>query len=118
MKKLALLALSFAAAGAAFAEDPTIDNSTAVFNKTRDQVNAELVQARTDGSVKNWSTSYNPFAKFDGQKTREEVRAEVLANRDTAAALYGEDSGSFALSRTPASRQAAPLYAGTPKRAQ
>lgn len=124
MNKLNLLTypviavLSLAAAGAAFADDITPDNTaTQVFSvtKTRAQVQAELFAARADGSIKVWSTSYNPLALAKSEKTRAEVIAEVRTDRsaDHASTWYGEDSGSFALSRTPASRVAAPVYAGT-----
>jgi len=124
MNKLNLLAypvitvLSLVAASAAFADDITPDNTaTQVFSstKTRAQVQAELFAARADGSIKAWSTSYNPLALAKSEKTRQQVIAEVRAERDAdyAATWYGEDSGSFALSRTPATRTAAPVYAGT-----
>jgi len=117
MKKITLLALSLVAAGAAFAEDITPDNTAlALSTKTRAQVQAELVQARADGSIKVWSTSYNPLTVARSVKTRDEVKADRDAN--FAAAWYGEDSGSFALARVQPARQAAALFAGTPKSAQ
>jgi len=123
MNKLNLLAypavalLSLVAAGAAFADDITPDDTaTQVFSttKTRAQVQAELFAARADGSIKVWSTSYNPLAVASSEKTREQVIAEVRAERnaDYAATWYGEDSGSFALARTQPARVAAPVYAG------
>ncbi len=124
MKKLTFLAYplialaSLAAAGSALADDITPDNTArALSTKSRAQVQAELVQARADGSIKVWSTSYNPFLTAKSLKTRDEVRAEVLADRGAAYAgnFYGEDSGSFALNRARPARQAAPQYAGTVK---
>jgi len=114
----AIALLSLAAAGAAFADDITPDTTaTQVFSttKTRAQVQAELFAARADGSIKAWSTSYNPLALAKSEKTRAQVMAELRVERDAdyAATWYGEDSGSFALSRTPAARVAAPVYAGT-----
>lgn len=103
-------ALSLAAAGAAFAEDITPDNTASVASlKTREQVRAELDQARADGSMKVWSTSYNHMAAAKSVKTRAEVKAE----RDShfAATWYGEDSGSFALSKQPHATQAGAVYA-------
>ena len=124
MKKITtLLALSLVAVGAAFAESPTIDDSaTQVFSttKTRAQVQAELVQARKDGSIRYHSTSYNPLAEAKSVKSREQVVAEVLARRDadTATQFYGEDSGSFYLARIKPAREAGPVLAGTPRTAQ
>ena len=117
-----IVVASLAAASVAFAAPPafvehgdvTIDNSpTQVFAnpKTRAQVQAELVQARADGSADAWSYTYNPLALAKSLKTRAEVRASVDAQYDRA--MYGEDSGSFALSRVPAVRQAPAVYAAT-----
>jgi hypothetical protein len=121
MNKIALLAyplvaaVSLAAAGAAFAESPTPDTTAqTVSTKTRAQVQAELAQARADGSIKVSSNHYNPLPLAKSEKTREAVRAEAIAARQAGhdAAYYGEDSGSFALSRQPAVKAAAPVYAG------
>jgi len=115
MNKLTLVAaLSLVAAGAAFADDPTPDNTASALSlKSRAQVQAELVQARADGSAKAWSTSYNPLALAKSEKTRAQVQAELAATQgdSLARALVGEDSGSFALSRIKPARQAAPLLA-------
>jgi hypothetical protein len=121
MKKLNLLAyplvaaLSLVAAGAAFADDITPDNTATVpmiDAKSRDQVQSELFQARKNGSIKVWSTTYNHMTAAKSVKTRDEVRSEVLADRGHGYnAYYGEDSGSFALNRQAPAREAAPLYA-------
>lgn len=109
---------SLAAAGSAFADDPTIDDSArSVSLKSRAQVQDELFAARADGSIKVWSISYNPLRVAKSVKTRAEVKADVLAARGQSfdATWYGEDSGSFALARMPAARQAAPIYAAVTK---
>lgn len=120
VKKIAFLAypviaaVSVLFAGAAFAEDGTIDNTyLSQSYKSRDQVRAELFQARADGSIKVSSTSYNPLAAATSLRSRDEVRAEALAANRAGhdAAWFGEDSGSFALNRTPAARAAQPVYA-------
>lgn len=102
--------LSLAAAGTAFAEDGTYDApvSTPAL-ATRTQVRAELDRARADGSIKVWSTSYNPLRVAKSLRTRADVRAE----RDShyAATWYGEDSGSFALSQQPRTVDASAVYA-------
>jgi hypothetical protein len=101
-------ALAALASGAAFAEGGTYDYPQAYSsNVTRAQVQTELEQAKRDGSIRVHSTSYNHMAAAKSLKSRDEVRAEVLAERNLpagavrAAALHGEDSGSFAFSRTP-----------------
>lgn len=116
MTKLNLLAyplvavLSLAAAGTAFADDPTPDHTAAVPSlKTRSQVQSELFAARADGSVKVWSTSYNPLRVARSTKTRDQVRAERDATY--AQQFYGEDSGSFVISRARPVLEAAATYA-------
>lgn len=120
MKKIAFLAypviaaVSVLAAGAAFAESPTRDDTQlAQSTKTREQVRTELFQARADGSIKVSSSSYNHMAAAKSLRTREEVRAEAIAAARVGhdAAWFGEDSGSFALNRLPAVRAAQPVYA-------
>lgn len=98
----AVVLLSLAAAATAHAESPTIDDTAAaVSSKSRAQVQAELFQARADGSVKVWSTTYNHMAAARSVRARADVRAEaVAANRaGFDAEQFGEDSGSFALAR-------------------
>ena len=122
MKNLKFLAyplitlLSLAAAAAVHAESPTHDNTATqarAQTKTRAQVQAELMQARADGSIEVWSTSYALLALAKPEKSREEVRTEVTAARaaDYAAAWYGEDSGSFELARMVPSRDATRMLA-------
>jgi hypothetical protein len=114
---------SLAAASVAFAApadfiehgDVTIDNTaTRAFanGKTRAQVQAELFQARADGSAEAWSYNYNPALLARSLRTRAEVRAEVDPKYDRE--MYGEDSGSFALSRVPTVRQSPALFATGP----
>jgi hypothetical protein len=95
-------AASLAAGGAALAQEATYDMPIpAVSATTRAQVQAELAQAKRDGSTRVWSTSYNHIAAAKSLRSRDEVRAEVIADHrnGSAAALSGEDSGSFALAR-------------------
>ena len=106
MNKLPLLvaAATLALAGtAAFAQEATPDYPQAVSsNVTRAQVQAELAQAKRDGSMRVWSTSYNPVAAARSLKTRDEVRTELMGgDRALYTALSGEDSGAFALVRQP-----------------
>ncbi|MBC7941070.1 MAG: DUF4148 domain-containing protein [Chitinophagaceae bacterium] len=115
----AVAVLSLAAAVSAHAESPSIDNSaTQVWTqaKTRAQVQAEMLQARADGSLKVWSSAYNPFQAVKSVRSRDEVRTEAIAARSTRIdALYGEDSGSFALGQVTPARTAAPVYAYQPR---
>lgn len=93
--------LALAAAGIVHAESPTPtprEYTEFSSNKTRADVVAEYHQARKDGTLRVWSTQYNPLTAMKVEKTREQVRAEVLASRLNEN-LYGEDSGSFALNR-------------------
>lgn len=123
MNKIALslvAAASLFAAGASFADDITPDDTAQALSlKSRADVQAELVKARADGSIRVWSTSYNPLTVAKSLRSRDEVRAEAAAANRAGydAQVYGEDSGSFAMNRVPASRVAAPVYAGTPARA-
>ena len=56
---LSVAVLAVAAAGSAFADDPTPDNYASVPSvKTRAQVASELAQAKADGSAKAWSFAY------------------------------------------------------------
>ena len=78
----AALALSLGAATAAFAGDyeafdqqgTTSATATAT---TRQQVAAELQQARAAGKLKVFSSFYNGVNDFKSSKTRDEVKAEL-----------------------------------------
>ena len=109
-------AVSIAAAGAAYADDPTRDDSaTQVWSQTksRAQVQSELDQARADGTIKVWSSSYNPLALAKSLTSRDALRADAKAARSNGdvVALLGEDSGSFRLAQTRQSRDATQLLA-------
>jgi Domain of unknown function (DUF4148) len=109
-----IVVASLLAAGAAFADDITPDTTAQALSlKTRAQVQAELFQARADGSIKVWSTTYNPLTVAKSIRTRDEVKAERSYAYDVA--FYGEDSGSFALSRVQPARPAARLLASAAK---
>jgi len=109
--------LSVLAASAAFAQGEYVADGSAANQslKTRDQVRAELVQARADGSIKATSNTY------DQMKAAKSVaaRADVQAQRDNRfeRTWYSEDSGSFALADQAPARPAAALYASVQKNA-
>jgi len=114
INRLAYPLVSLLALGAAFAahaESPTVDNSAQQVwqqTKSRDQVKAELFQARADGSTKVYSISYNPLTVVKSTVTREEVKAQARVERaiEQAARMTGEDSGSFYLAQLPLARDA------------
>lgn len=104
MKKLSLFTLVLVAAGSALGESPTPDDTAShVFAqpKTRAQVQAELMQARADGSIKVWSTQYNPLQVAQSTKSRADVLAALHAARANGelGVYSGEDSGSSHLAR-------------------
>jgi cytochrome c556 len=102
---LATIALTFAAAGSAFADDITMDTANHASLKTRAEVQQELAQFKKGANP--WSTSYNVNASTQSERSRADVRAEVLAARASGelAALASEDSGSAYLAQH---QQAAP----------
>ena len=107
----AIALLSLAAAISAHAESPARDDgATQVWTstKTRAQVQAELFQARADGSTQVYAESYNPLTVAKSTLTREEVRAQARVELATnpAAQMVGEDSGSVYLSQHPAAAEA------------
>jgi hypothetical protein len=126
MNKLTLtfVTLAIALAGAAstaFAEDITPDNyRDTVSVKTRQQVAVERDQAKRDGSVKVWSTTYNPLTVAKSLTTRGAVLAEEKAAQadGTLNAYNGEDSGSFALARAAARQQGGSVVAGNVRSTQ
>ena len=112
----AIALLSLAAAFSAHAESPSRDDGKAqvwTSTKTRAQVQAELVQARADGTAQTYSESYNPPMVAKSTVTREEVRAQARVELATspAAQMVGEDSGSFYLSQRPAAAEASRVLA-------
>ncbi len=125
MKKIAtfaypaVVALSLLASVAAHAagEQTEAPATTTASGITRAQVQAELQQARADGSMKAWSSSYNPLqqAATTGQRTREEVRAEAIAANKAGYAHmnYGNDGSVFGL---PVRQPAGDVYAARAQR--
>lgn len=111
---IALAAAAFA--GAAAADDITIDNAPFASARSRADVQAELQQYRQAG-VNPWSTSYNPLRSFAGASTRAQITADFAASRSQAAALTGEDSGSQWLS-THGAPATSKVLAGQPVNAQ
>lgn len=77
---IAAIAVSFAAAVPAMAQEATYElpqpTSSSV---TRAQVQAELAQARADGSLLVTEADYQKRAPFESRLSRADVRAETLA---------------------------------------
>jgi hypothetical protein len=67
--------------------------SRAAAGATRAEVQGQLNAYRQAG-VNPWSIQYNPLAQFRSVRSRAEVQAEYIANRDAVAAFTSEDSGS------------------------
>lgn len=109
MKTLTLACALLLSAGAAFADDPTVDTTPFTAAKSRTDVQAELAQFRTGANP--WSTRYDPFAAMPAARSRAGVQAELAAARDSgeAAAMTGEDSGSTWLAQRQPRSQPAPL---------
>lgn len=82
-------------AGAAVAQEATPDTwiAAGATTKSRADVQAELAQARRDGSIKAASAGYLP--RIASTLSREQVRADVAAARASGelAALNGEVYG-------------------------
>jgi hypothetical protein len=97
----AVAAFAALASTAARADDITIDNTPFHSTLTRAEVQADLMQYRQAG-VNHWSMSYDPLKYFQPTLTRDQVRAEFLADRNEVAALTGEDSGSAYLTQVAA----------------
>jgi hypothetical protein len=114
---LVIATLSVAAA-TAYAETPDLSGqfgTSTGSQASRAQVQAQLADYKKAG-VNPWSTSYNPLKSFQGQRSRADVQAEYLAERNAVAAMTGEDSGSAYLAGAPA---VAPRhFAGQPVNAQ
>lgn len=110
-------AVSLAAAMAAHAEGPLVDigaTQASAQGKTRAEVKAELLQAVADGSYKAGGAGYDPLA-FVPQATTSRtvlaVKARVARDGGLAAAMVGEDSGSFYLSAHQGGRDASRVLA-------
>lgn len=77
--RIAAVALSFAAAGTAFAQEATYEMPQPVSSSlSRAQVQSELAQARAAGNLLVTEADYQKGAPFSSQLSRAEVRAETL----------------------------------------
>jgi hypothetical protein len=94
-------------AGAALAQEATPDTWMNVpASKSRTQVQEELQQARLDGSIGFTSEGYDFAARTASVKTRDQVRAELMAARESGEfAALNREVHAFGSVRMP-------LYAG------
>ena len=120
MKKPTVLALALVTAGVALAESPTPDNTANHLfaqPKSRAQVQAELMQARADGSIEVWSIQYDPLTVAKSTMSRTEVQVALEAARASGElGIYGaEDSGATYLARAGQPKPAGTVFAGLPQ---
>lgn len=99
--------LSLAAAFAAHAEAPTVDFGVSQAGPSivsRAEVRAEFLQARADGAITSLAAGYDPLLALPMQardiRGLAMRRAAATPRLDASASVVGEDSGSFALSRS------------------
>jgi hypothetical protein len=110
----AVATLGFAGT-AAFAQEATYEypqDTTSTSGMTLAKSQADYAQARANGSLRVFSTTYSQLAASKSVKTRAEVQAEVRGtDHADLAAVTGEDSGSFALARKGGVRNAGTVLA-------
>lgn len=93
---IAAIAVSFAAAGTAAAQEATYElPQPASSTLSRAQVQADLAQARADGSLRVTEADFQRSTPFESQRSRAEVRAEARAAMVSGVAqlLNSEPSG-------------------------
>jgi hypothetical protein len=122
-KSLLTLAAVALVSGAAFAgeADPSGQFALQIASqRTRADVNAEAVAAVAAGQLRpsNPHASEHVQPVLNTTTTRAQVVAEFLANRDEAAALASEDSGSAYLAKLGNQGVYREYLAGTPANAQ
>ena len=83
------LLIGTAAAGNAFADDMTIDNSPFTSTSSRAQVQAELAEFQRSDSDP-WSLEFDPRAGFSSHTARAQVVAEFIAARNEIAAFNSQ----------------------------
>jgi hypothetical protein len=90
---ITLVAGALGYSGSTWADDITVDPYPFVPSTSRAEVRAELDAYKKSGD-NPWAKNYNPLRTFRSDKTRAEVTAEYVSERDAVAAMNGEDSGS------------------------
>ena len=97
------LLVAAAAAGNVYADDITVETTPFVSTMSRAEVQADLQQFRASGSD---PYSEDQLAGFRSERSRADVTAEYIAERDQVSAFNGEDSGSVMLARRDTQRPA------------
>ncbi len=94
---LAVFSASVAASGAAFAQEATYELPLpAVSTTSRAAVQAELLQARADGTLRVTEADLNRHDPVQSLRSRADVRAETLAARASGELqAVGADDNSF-----------------------
>jgi hypothetical protein len=84
------------AAGTAYADDITLENSPFVGSRTRAEVQAELLghAAAVRTAAGEWAMQDNDPVRIKSAYTSAEAKAEFKTSRPLVSALNGEDSGS------------------------
>ncbi len=108
---IAFLASALGYSGGAHADDITIDPSPFVSSTSRTEVRAELDAFKKSG-INPWATHYDLLRNFKSSKTRAQVTAEYISERDAVASMNGEDSGSNYLAGLRHAERA-PVYLAT-----
>ena len=88
--------------GPARADDITIDPTPFVSTRSRAEVRTEVLQnaARVRAGASEWALQQGEPLQLAGGLSRDQVRADYIAQREAVQAMNGEDSGSAALART------------------
>lgn len=113
-RNIAIAVFVAAAASSAIADDITVEPTPFVSTATTAQIRAEL-KAFKQSRVNPWSMWYNPLSNFQSTRTRADVVAEFISNRDQVAAFGAEDSGSAYLARHGSPAGTATRLAGQPR---
>ena len=110
----AILAVAAMAAGPAYADDITVDNTPFVSTRTRAEVRSEVMgqseALRTASS--EWATQSGPAMNPDTGFTSAQAKAEYIAARSEVHAFTAEDSGSSYLARLPRPTSSGVIVAG------
>ena len=111
----AVFAAAAIAAGNAYADDITIDNTPFVSTKTRAEVRAEVMGQSEFLRVASseWSMQLSQETQPKSTYTREQAKADYIAARDEVKARTAEDSGSSYFAARPRGRAPSVFMAGS-----
>lgn len=111
----AVFAAAAIAAGNAYADDITIDNTPFVSTKTRAEVRAEVMGQSEFLRVASseWSMQLSQETQPKSTYTREQAKADYIAARDEVKARTAEDSGSSYFAALPRGSAPSVFMAGS-----